>query len=612
AEQEIEAKRNEVGAQAAEIEAFARRSEAEHEQWQSAARDARAQEVAHFEDLLFDRANEIAALEKKIEQAEAQSAAAELQVHELAERLQATERELENQAAAFRAQQEQLQSEGADRASEEAAHAAALESLGNEITDRDRRIRLLESEIEQTRQEAIGLQDRIEVLESQDTSGSAGSAPAAAAGAAIGSALNPGEDSDKREQEIASLKSGIEQRDDAIAKLSGHIRGLQHDLQSLQEAQERRRRVEGDAADGANADGNSVIDIYETRINELERENQRLADRVEKLRTAEVVKQTHAADPARRAASIADKDTQFVARRRRRLARQRRLMAERVERVQRESRAFQQRLEHARKVEQQQTQVGELYRALVAAERHMIQRWAGARATTLAFFFVLTTIAVGMAAYVGVLSFWPSAFQSSARIEAQARPGFPLTEQQAAFWQTAHEGLAFSDAVVDNFNERLRQQGGTSFSGSRAQALAFLEESLVVQGIADGVLELRLTTEGRDRSRRLLDTYTMAFVSTANAQRAHRTDHARTVIDLPAEADMDPVDDQRPIIAGYTFGGSMLLVICIGSIAFLRLRRTPGLLEDLLLDDDESTSAEDAARKATGQAGKAATSPIAA
>jgi len=272
-----------------------------------------------------------------------------------------------------------------------------------------------------------------------------------------------------------------------------------------------------------------------------------------------------------------------LARRRERLNRQRQLLREKAQtQTTSDHPALADQLSDLRNDQQMLVDVRS---NLEVAERKMIHKWAHSHALTRMFWFVLTVMVLAAGSYFGVMQFWPLTYTASAMIEAQSRPGFPMTEAQIGTWQTVHEEMVYSEAVVSATAERLRQRGYKDLS--RPDALnAYLGDHLAIASAAPGSITFNLSAPGQADVQRILETYTMAYVSSDRADQRRRTDGGMTKLIIPATVDPVPVDQQAQLqYSAMVFGGSLVFVTCAGLLIYLRLRRHDGVLETA--DDDD-------------------------
>ncbi len=474
------------------------------------------------------------------------------------EQLDAAKRKLMELGKALDAQAEQIQTG--------TAALAALE-------DRDRRIAELESQL----------------------------AAAPVAGASAG--VDPAELAarDQRiaglEQEIESLKAQVQAAADAasnqgdsttgeeLAQRDQRIAALEEEVKSLE------ARLQAAAQSGSNP--------AEASSEELARRDQAIEDLSNHIRSMQQSLKTATAETAQREAEIAQLkkaikqnqaarqpatgDDGFTALRRQRLQRMRKAIRDRSQRLNKARDVVKQQAHQARGFDDERRTLQDVRRNLELAEQRMIRRWARSSAVTNLFLMVLTISILGAASYFGVMTFWPTAYTAHATIEAKGKPGFPLTANQINLWQTVHEQMLMSDAVVNGIAERLRQRGYTDLA-EPANLRTFLEANLVIGSPEPGTINLELTATGRDEVQRLLETYSIGLVSASNAERGRRTDGATTNLAVPATVDALPAKDNRVQIAGIAFGSSVSALLLLGLPMYLKLRRSASVFEDDDLD----------------------------
>ncbi len=542
------------------------RLETEHQ----AAMQSTQQRIAEIQNQRQERAETLAA-----ELADARSQAAALSEHLESLRAETKKAEQAHRAeaerAALRADSLQADLDAAQRRSDEWEQAAAaakrdLDSRHQQLEAAKRKLvelgKALDGQAEQIEAGVAALaalaerDARIADLESQLAAGrgaggdSGGADPAELAArdqriaeleqeirslesqakAAAQTASTPGEDTD---EEIAK-------RDQAIEQLSEHIRSLQ---KSLKEAQS---------------------------------ETAHRAGEVEQLRAAIGKLKSPSAGSSGR-------DDEFTARRRQRIGRMRQAIRERSRRLNKARDVVKQHAQQAREIEDEKRTLSDVRRNLELAEQRMIRRWARSSVVTHLFLLTLTIAVLGAVSYFGVMTFWPTSYTARAAIEAKGKPGFPLTETQTNLWQTVHEQMVLSDGVINAVAERLRQRGYTDLA-EPDQLRRFLEANLAATSSKPGTINFELTTVGRDEAQRLLETYSIGFVSASNAERGRRTDGATTNLSAPATVDSLPVKDSRGQIAGIAFGSSVGALLLLGLPLYLKLRRSASVFDDGDLD----------------------------
>ncbi len=282
----------------------------------------------------------------------------------------------------------------------------------------------------------------------------------------------------------------------------------------------------------------------------------------------------------------------FLTVRRSRLKYQRELMQNRIKRLLGAKEQLKKQAIELRDAASQRDELNDVRQNLERAEKVMIRRWARSGIMTRLFFFVATLMLLAGSCYFSVLQFAPADYVANATVTAQARPGFPLTEEQLQTWQLVGTETAFSASVLQSTSERLVQRGYDEFRDPEALS-AFLKDRLVVESPEAGSIGFSFKGTGKEDTQRILSTFTIAFVSSMNASRGKRIDGAKSKLTTSATLDPVPVKDERLIYAGYAFGGSLLLILPIGLLIYSKLSRAAGVFDpngDLfepLIDDSK-------------------------
>ena len=362
-------------------------------------------------------------------------------------------------------------------------------------------------------------------------------------------------------QALAAAREELAARDEAIARLSEHIRDLQGELECA------RRDVDADSGRMQ-----ELIASQREQIAQLERRVEQ-----EALRADAATAGASEAESSRQGLTAAR--VQFLERRRRRLDAMRAAVRDRARRLNQARDVLRGHAAEMKECSEERQALLEVKQNLEIAERRMIRRWAVAGAATRLFIVLLTLCVLAAGSYFGVMSFWPATYTANATVQAKGRPGFALTPEQAALWQTVHEEMLLSDGVIESVAQRLEQRGYTDLS-EPAALRAYLEANLRHDSAAPGTIGLHLNAQGRDEALRLMETYSIALVSASNADRGRRTDGATTALAEPAALDPTPVKDNRRTVACIVFGASALATFMLALPIHARLRRAQSVFQD--------------------------------
>ncbi len=395
---------------------------------------------------------------------------------------------------------------------------------------------------------------------------------------------------DKREQEIEQLKAAAEES----AKTA---KAEEYEGNSVVEELEK----EIDHRDEA-------IEKLTSHFRELQGEYENAQSHIEDLKTAQAANDTaHATVLQKIEQSTSDQSDislALAARRRERLRKQRNLLRQKAGELSQARSHIDQHSTSSGTLNEQHRLLRDVKLSLMQAEKVMVRKWARANAISQLFWCTLLTVLLAGASYFGVMEFWPAQFIANATVSAKSKPGFPMTETQLATWQAVHEQAAFGDAVLKAASERFRQRGFKELA-STASLGSFLKDRLALQSTQDGSLNLSLISIGELDTVRILETYSIAYVSVMNANRGKRSDGGATSLSDPATIEPTAVKDDRLEYAGMVFGGSMFLVFGFGTILFAKLKRVQKVLDK---DGDLFAPIADDARWAEMQQNASSTS----
>lgn len=282
---------------------------------------------------------------------------------------------------------------------------------------------------------------------------------------------------------------------------------------------------------------------------------------------------------------------EFQIGRRRRLAKQRRILRDQSVKIRRATEALRDRLEQCDQVLQKRAELAQAYHAIV----EMRQRNAKREVRGGVVFGVIGMMAVmGM---VGAVSWFvagrvaPGEHAASAVIAAQGGPREALSGEDAEAWQSYMVDLATSPQFLEQAAERMKRRGITTL-GTAGELGREVKARLVVETPSPSEIRLEWRGEGVGRTQRVLDTYAVALATVSNQARARRGDGATTVITSEATAGAEPLDNTRIETAGMIFGGSTGLTLLMGGVLWRRLSAAKARFErdsrmDPLMDDSQ-------------------------
>lgn len=321
------------------------------------------------------------------------------------------------------------------------------------------------------------------------------------------------------EQALAERARELQEGQDRLARQAGECRAREEHLASRESALTEREHAlasrESAAAAHERADA-----PHDHRAREMEAQVARLAEAADAL-----------------------------AIRRDRLKRQRILLTQRAEVLLRAKQTLAQRLADTQRLA-----------AVSPAGRHAVQPARGHAAMLRA----AGVAGMGMAAILGV-SWWVAGVLDRPVHLAEttlAMEVAPETVEGAGeSWRRFHEDLARDPHLMQVAAERLKRRGRDDLA-SPTDLRAYLADHLAMDVPGAGRIRLTLTGRGRERTLRVLETFTSAVVSIANDSRDRRLDKSNTLVASPPTASADPVRSARlPIFA------ATATVLAVGSLA---------------------------------------------
>ncbi|MCA9312046.1 MAG: hypothetical protein KDA21_12615, partial [Phycisphaerales bacterium] len=281
------------------------------------------------------------------------------------------------------------------------------------------------------------------------------------------------------------------------------------------------------------------------------------------------------------AAASAPADPEAAARaelRRQRLARARRLLVERRDRVRsvagqiedkrRQLNEYESDLTGLqRRLEAQQQRV--LAASNAVEEQQQSHTRGGIAKNAMATMLALVTII----AIVGGAS-WAIAQRAVAPTFAvQATLGMDGREDAdpdvLASWREFHEQMFSDPQFMEDAAARMKRRGFLTLANP-TDLLHFLENSADITFAQEGEVSMTIRTEGLERAERLMETLTTSCVAWSNNTRDLRLDNAPLAVISQVQADAAPVEDPRTIIFGAVFGGLTAIVL----FGFILMQRT--------------------------------------
>lgn len=280
--------------------------------------------------------------------------------------------------------------------------------------------------------------------------------------------------------------------------------------------------------------------------------------------------------------------------RRRRLIKQRSLLAERASQLVRAKEALSQRLADSARM---RALTGTMT-ATPAAE-NAPQRTDQKASATGALFGRFAGGAGGILALILGASWWLAGVLDEPVYLAQTR----LKMENAAearddavdSWTRYHEDLSVDPQMLEEVAERLKKRGDPELVNPTA-VRRLIEDRLVIDSPERGHLTLTLTGEGRLRTQRTLETYTAALVGHANDTRDRRLDRSSTVVAAAASTPELPAGSGRVQLFLFTAAVMLALTVTagLGGVGLMTRPRTPKEKPAAREDDGEERWTVDA------------------
>ncbi|MBL8744794.1 MAG: hypothetical protein JNK58_00400 [Phycisphaerae bacterium] len=363
----------------------------------------------------------------------------------------------------------------------------------------------------------------------------------------------------------------------ATEKLCSAFALLQAELESLHQstAEQEKRAAEVDARDAALREHAAQLSEREFHLAERHRElnaaqEQLLQDagswrqREEALNARErALAEREAAMQASLSAAPRGSD-EFLRTRRERLKKQRRLLAERAAQLVRAKEAIASRLADTARTRTSLPLAG----GAVPAQPAPTVSPRPSRTTRGSSFGVgMLTSALALAAIAGA-SWWVAGVVDQPRFIAQATIGMAnqgsLDQPELVeSWSEFHQALATDPQLLEQAAERLKRRGYEEFA-TPSDLRRLIDESMTIDASIPGRLNLSMLGAGRQRTQRILETYTSILVGMANDSRERRADQSSTIVMIDAKAGDEPVSDHRLPIFGMVAGAMATACILAG------------------------------------------------
>lgn len=470
--------------------------------------------------------------------------------------------ELQRARAQLLQEQQQSQEDGERRSAELHETESQLTRKGNELQAQRERLASLESQLHQQSHDS---EEQLQRLQQQVERGR-------------------GElDAQKREREtevrqIDSLRSRVGELEEALAEAGRRAAGPQQEatvqIASLNEQVEV-LKAELQRRDASLADARDELDTARGMLSQrsdahdqLQCEQQRVAEleqQLDKVRAAQA--ESADANEAQISEDLQEKAQRISAaakhwqRRRQRLAKVRQAARGRAGRARTDAEQLQHRIKQDQALENQRQRLVEIRESLAAAERKMHRKWARSRAAVTLSWLAVSLAVVAIASGLAANQFFPAMVAASVDVEAEARSGLPMSDEDAAKWQTWHSALLIDKNFHRTLAKRLSDRRLDRYKDPIALAQR-LRDDLTVDAAHPGVMTLTLAGTDRGETTAILDTLVTTFARESSLQAGKRSDGARTVVrgerkeagrTRYASINPVPIRDKRLLYAGVLF-----------------------------------------------------------
>lgn len=260
--------------------------------------------------------------------------------------------------------------------------------------------------------------------------------------------------------------------------------------------------------------------------------------------------------------------SEWIEIRTRRLKRTHELMHVQSLKIRRASDLLTRRFEQCEDLLCQRADVVAAARRVASVEKRINRRRASFRASWTVFGIVLSLSLLGGVSWVAAGLLAPATFAVRATIVADAN-GRELTEAELDEWQTYHEQLLGDPRLLERTAGRMKRRGIDELADAAVLG-GWLDEHLAQVSVTPGRLDLELRGAGRAQTRRVLETYTSALISEANATRERRavglTDRLDGELTIGS-----PLNTQQPVYAAIGAGAGIVLMGVVGLVLWRKL-----------------------------------------
>lgn len=514
------------------------------------------------------------AAESARQQAAEQAASAQQAAEEADRKRSQMERTLAERAAAFRAAEERME----QRATDASAMIAEAQSLADGHASR---IRSLESDLQAAKAEAsklaADLQDKSHVIASRNEELKTLRAQAATL------RERSGGDSQLKKQvaelqeaqvralaEADSMRAALATSEAKASEYLRHIAEVEGQLAEAQKALE----AAGTADPSVDGEVRGQLEALTLARDEA------MADAAKLREFARTLGQELAAARAasEQGGSMGPEPTDaFVAARRRRLLRQRKLLRGQSEKIKRAGEAVRERFEQVEQILTQRAELIAARKSVEEAKRKLRSRQARGGALAAIFYVSMAMLIYAGVGWVVAQNVAPAVYAVTAQVQADGS-GRPLSAAELDEWQRYHEELMTDPRFMEVASEKLKQRGIASLASPTALKDR-LGRDLTLITDAPGSLTIELRGLGAEKTKRELDTIVTTFVRTANAARERRVDGSNTIIAAQPAAAEAPLYDERIYYAGGIAGGLTLLSSLAAFVLWRKLYEAKASIE---------------------------------
>lgn len=337
------------------------------------------------------------------------------------------------------------------------------------------------------------------------------------------------------------------------------------------------------------SDLEAIADI-EARCRALIRAEQQLAEREQEFnemsaRMAQDLRETAEALRDREKALEATGGVpDYLINRRERLARMRRAVRDRLNRLERQEAVLNERAREADQILANRREIAKQAAVLQKREERVRALLSRNKTISMMFYTVATFAIVAVLSWAVADQVAPARYAVTAELVADGR-GRILSPDELAEWQRYHSEILTDPSLMELASDRLKKRGIEELA--RPGDLASrIKSDLSSQSPEDGRLVLELRGEGAGLTTRTLDTYIVSIVSIANGTKDQRAGGAGTKVSVDAKVEGEPLVDERPMYAGAIGGGGILVIGLGGFGMYRRLRAQHAAYEQGLIGGD--------------------------